>query len=355
MSLPVVSSCLTGAGEEVIRKLFKTIRATRYEDPVDQDSFLVASANTVLAFRPQVVSFAIAPDLAECVFTIRSMMHSNNARLKAPISDTFISIQDFAGEIIRKRQLFRDRKHAQIDRIRAAEGVAARNERRIALEHAARVNNKASHTLDEDTISIPSPTDESGGEEPTPKNPPASPITNDLTNIPASDQACHLTPLHELQSYLRSLSLNAQPPSPPSSPSSPSPSLPDLVPDFTLLRRNLPVKGGGSERGRTMARSHKRNFSRVTPAVQCNTVQIVPRPFGLPPHHPRAKFVDDWLGFKPNSTASRVPKRRYVGNSSHSNNPNHRRRPAHKKIKRCYNCSAADHLVALCPMRETID
>jgi hypothetical protein len=88
------------------------------------------------------VSFAIVPDLAECVFTIRSMMHSNNARLGAPISATFISLQDFAGEIIRKRQLIRERRRAQADRLRAAEGVAARMERRAALEHAARVNSK---------------------------------------------------------------------------------------------------------------------------------------------------------------------------------------------------------------------
>ncbi|KAJ7113786.1 hypothetical protein C8R44DRAFT_740682 [Mycena epipterygia] len=205
MSFPAVPSFLSQTGEDVVRQLFKTIRATRYEDPVDQDSFLIASANTVLSLRPQVMSFATVPELAECVFTIRSMMHSNNARLKTPISETFIHIQDFAGEIIRKRQLIRDRKHAQIDRIRAAEGVAARHERRLALEHAARVdNNKASRSLDEDAVSIPSTTDESGGEEPDPKvfppiyiasprlnpsqNPPASPITNDLTNIPANHQ-----------------------------------------------------------------------------------------------------------------------------------------------------------------------
>ncbi|KAJ6622602.1 hypothetical protein B0H10DRAFT_2013446 [Mycena sp. CBHHK59/15] len=188
MSFPAVSSCLSQAGEDVVRKLLKTIRATRYEDPVDQDSFLIASANTVLSLRPQVTSFATVPELAECVFTIRLMMHSNNARLKTPISETFIHIQDFTGEIIRKRQLICDRKHAQIDRIRAAEGIVARNERRIALEHAACVNNKAACSPDEDAVSIPSTTDESGGEEPVPKNPPTSPVTNDLTNIPASHQ-----------------------------------------------------------------------------------------------------------------------------------------------------------------------
>jgi hypothetical protein len=97
-----------------------------------------------LSFRAQVVSFAVVPELAECVFTIRSMMHSNNARLGTPLSDAFISLQDFAGEIVRKRQVIHDRKLAQADRARAAEGVAARLEHRAALEHAARVNNNVS-------------------------------------------------------------------------------------------------------------------------------------------------------------------------------------------------------------------
>lgn len=47
MSSPPLSY-LSKAGEDLIRQLFKTIRATRYEDPVDQDSFLTASANTVV-------------------------------------------------------------------------------------------------------------------------------------------------------------------------------------------------------------------------------------------------------------------------------------------------------------------
>ncbi|KAJ7738034.1 hypothetical protein DFH07DRAFT_966186 [Mycena maculata] len=351
-----ISSCLSQAGEDVVRKLFKTIRATRYEDPVDQDAFLTASAKTLLSFRPQVTSFATVPALAECVFNLRSMMHSNNSRIPTPISETFIHIQDFAGEIIRKRQLIRERKHAQIDRIRADEGAAARNERRIALEHANRVNSdKAMCSPDEDAVSIPSTTDESGGEDPPPKNPPASPIAVDLTNNPANHQACHLSPLHELQDCLRSLSLNTAQPSSRCSPSSQSPSLPDLVPDFTLQRCNLPVKGGGWERGRTKARNHKHNFSKAASVVQCHSLQIVPRPFGLPPNRPKHNFVDDWLVSKPNSTASRASKRRYTGNSSHFNNPNHHRRPVRKNIKHCYHCWATDHLIALCPLREIID
>jgi hypothetical protein len=39
---------LSLADEAAIRKLLKTVRATRYEDPVDQDAFLVASANSVV-------------------------------------------------------------------------------------------------------------------------------------------------------------------------------------------------------------------------------------------------------------------------------------------------------------------
>jgi hypothetical protein len=80
-----------------------------------------------------------------------------------------------------------------------------------------------------------------------------------------------LSPLHDLQARLRSLSLSTPLTSPvrsfhpillflllnfltqPRSLLSRSPSLPDLVPDFTLHPRKVPVKGGGWERGRTPA------------------------------------------------------------------------------------------------------
>ncbi|KAJ7722638.1 hypothetical protein DFH07DRAFT_971819 [Mycena maculata] len=114
-------------------------------------------------------------------------------------------------------------------------------------------------------------------------------------------------------------------------------------------------KRGGWERGRTKARNHKHNFSKAASVVQCHSLQIVPRPFGLPPNRPKHNFVDDWLVSKPNSTASRASKRRYTGNSSHFNNPNHHRRPVRKNIKHCYHCWATDHLIALCPLREIID
>ncbi|KAJ7821887.1 hypothetical protein B0H14DRAFT_3471184 [Mycena olivaceomarginata] len=337
MSSPI-STYLSKAGEEVIRKLFKTVRATRYEDPVDQDSFLLGSAKLVLSFRAQVVSFAVVPELAECVFTIRSMMHSNNAHLGTPLSDAFISLQDFAGE----------------------DCVAARLEHRAALEHAARVNNTTLPSPEEDEVSIPSATGESGGDEASPvvRDPPASPII-DLTNTPVIAQvrlAFPLSPLHDLQARLRSLSLSTPLTSPPCSLLSRSPSLPDLVPDFTLHPRKVPVKGGGWERGRTRPTTEFRNVSTLVPIVQCHTVRLVPRPFGLPPNHLRTNYVDDWLESTQNSTGSRAHKRPSPGSSSRSRNPNHSRcRPAPKKVKRCFNCCAADHLVALCPMREVLN
>ncbi|KAJ6592547.1 hypothetical protein B0H19DRAFT_1055259 [Mycena capillaripes] len=348
---------LSKPDEAAVRKVLKTLRATKYEDPVDQDSFLVESANTVLQFRSQVSSFAMVPDLGECVFTIRSMMHANNAHLGTPFSDAFISIQDFAGEIIRKRQLFRERKRANADRIKAAEGIAARLERRAALEHAAEVNKKTPLSPDEDTISIPSSSEDSGTDEP-PPDPPASPITVDLTNIPPSSQvrlAFPLSPLNELGFHLSRLSMRNLPSNPLPSPLSPNLSLPDLVPDFTLLQRKSLVKGGGWKRGRTTTRN-QRDSPAPVPVAQCNTLRLVPRPTGPLPHSLRHSFVDDWLQSKPKPADLPVSKKKYSGIFKPSAGVNRtNRRTIFKKVKRCYHCTAADHLVALCPLRETID
>jgi hypothetical protein len=116
------------------------------------------------------------------------MMHANGARLGTPFSDAFVSIQDFAGEIVRKRHTFRERKRANAERVQVAEGMAARIARSAALEHAANLDAKvfmfnsfihASFVLisaqpqvspDEDAVSIPSSSDESGVDEP-PCNP----------------------------------------------------------------------------------------------------------------------------------------------------------------------------------------
>ncbi|KAF8146154.1 hypothetical protein K438DRAFT_1991108 [Mycena galopus ATCC 62051] len=66
-------------------------------------------------------------------------MHANNAHLDTPPSDTFSSIQDFAGEIVHKRQALRECKCANLERARVAEGTAAHLERKATLEHVAKV------------------------------------------------------------------------------------------------------------------------------------------------------------------------------------------------------------------------
>jgi hypothetical protein len=88
-------------------------------------------------------SFAQIPDISEVVFLIRNQMHSTQTCHGGPSDKVFRSIQDFAGEIVCRRQLDRNRKHAQNERIRAAEGVAAHAERRAALEYAEQLNQQA--------------------------------------------------------------------------------------------------------------------------------------------------------------------------------------------------------------------
>ncbi|KAJ7440353.1 hypothetical protein B0H11DRAFT_2253117 [Mycena galericulata] len=155
---------LSKADETVVRKLLKVVRATKYEDPVDQDDFLTDSANTVLNYRSRIDSFAVVAELGECVFTIRSMMHANGVRLGKPPSATFISLQDFAGEIVRKRQLFQERQRANAERVKVVEGMAARIARNEALEYASKQNDKPPISPDADAISIPSSSDDSAGD-----------------------------------------------------------------------------------------------------------------------------------------------------------------------------------------------
>ncbi|KAJ7739442.1 hypothetical protein DFH07DRAFT_965729 [Mycena maculata] len=152
-----IPGSLSKDDELIVRKLLKTVRATKYEDPVDQEAFLVESATTVLQFRPQVASFAQVADLADCVFILRSMMHASRARLGTPPNATFVSLQDFAGEIVRKRHIFRERQRANAEQARTRETTVARAERSDALEHAAK---KVPASPDKDAVSIPSSSDD---------------------------------------------------------------------------------------------------------------------------------------------------------------------------------------------------
>ncbi|KAJ7321548.1 hypothetical protein DFH08DRAFT_818410 [Mycena albidolilacea] len=196
---------LSQSDEAAMRKLHKTIRATRYEDPLDQDAFLVASATSVLEFRAQVASFALIPEVGECVFAIRALLLANNPRLGQSTNEVLSAVQDFAGEIARLRKLFRDRKNAQAERLCAAEGVAARAERRLALEYSAKLE-KPEPALDEDVVSIPL-----AMKGPT-LTPPPSPMGNNITNLPSDVEvrsAAPLSPLAELDSLMVTLTLSS--------------------------------------------------------------------------------------------------------------------------------------------------
>ncbi|KAJ7436543.1 hypothetical protein FB451DRAFT_1193839 [Mycena latifolia] len=176
--------------QDAIRLLHKTVRATCYDDPVDQDAFLVASAHSVLALREHVVSFASSQELSKCVFTIRIALHQNNSRFESTSGEVLAAISDFAGEIVRSHQLIRDCHHAQCTRLRAEAGAAARAEHREALQYA---NKKRALSPDEDTVSIPSDDEESFHHNACPISlavEPSSPVNgNDTTAVPSPVQA----------------------------------------------------------------------------------------------------------------------------------------------------------------------
>ncbi|KAJ6498709.1 hypothetical protein DFH09DRAFT_1103070 [Mycena vulgaris] len=142
--------------EAAVRALHKSVRAPRYEDPIDQDAFLVAAARSILLFREQVASFALAAELGECVFAIRAQMQVNNTRITTPPDEAFSTISDFASEIARTRTFLRERKRTQTVHLRAEEGAAARAERREALQRAAMLKSRKLRSPHEDTVSIPS-------------------------------------------------------------------------------------------------------------------------------------------------------------------------------------------------------
>ncbi|KAJ6525813.1 hypothetical protein DFH09DRAFT_1328831 [Mycena vulgaris] len=231
-----IPGSLSSSDEAIVRRLFKVVRATKFEDPVDQAAFLADSATTVLRYRLRPDSFALVPELADCVFTIRSMMHANRAHLPTSPSAVFTSLQDFAGEIVRKRQLFQERQRVNADRARAASGIADRIARNAALQSASKEAVKSPSSPGCDTVSIPSSCDESGIPDLQTCTPSlvASPIKTEPDLIRPSSQAVPLSPLYDLPIRLSRLSLSTPHPVPPSSPLSSGRSLPDLVPDFVL-------------------------------------------------------------------------------------------------------------------------
>ncbi|KAJ7707349.1 hypothetical protein B0H17DRAFT_1191864 [Mycena rosella] len=215
--------------EETIRLLQKSVRATRYDDPLDQDAFLIASACTILQFSDQYTAFTANPELSECIFSIRKALHQNNFRPDSTCSEVLTAISDFAGEIVRSRQLFCDCQRAQATRLHAEEAAEALAACRDALAYAEK---KRVLSPDSDTVSIPS------NDEDTPlnKDPIPSPIEGaDATMIASPARvrsSALLSPLLELESLMLSIRLTSPALVLLASPSSPTQSLPDLVPIY---------------------------------------------------------------------------------------------------------------------------
>ncbi|KAJ7607770.1 hypothetical protein DFH06DRAFT_1347329 [Mycena polygramma] len=311
--------------EHAVRALHKSVRATRYEDPVDQDAFLVASARTILQFRENIASFAASSEIGESVFAIRSALAQNNSRLSTPPDDIFASISDFAGEIARARQLLRDRKRAQTSRLRAEEGTAARAARREALEYAAKCNKDH----DSDVVSIPSDDDEPrASKQPSPLRVKAcSPISTS----PVQVRLIALSPLPELETLMFSLRLSNPCPTPPDSPSSPARSLPDLVPieshPYHRCRANAHaltptiVSAPPFHRGRTQMCTPP-NTRMATPAAPVsNAVVLAPRPIKPSARRPIHNFADDLLLSRPQSTGFHARKNIWLGSYKHVKKP----------------------------------
>ncbi|KAF7372230.1 hypothetical protein MVEN_00082500 [Mycena venus] len=380
---------LTKSEEDTVCALHKSVRATHYDDPIDQDTFLVASAHSVLQFREQVASFASSSEIAECVFTIRSAMVKNSSRLENPPDDIFASITDFAGEIARSCQLFRDRKRAQTVCLRTAEGVAARAERREALKYAAKVQ-KHALSPDDDTVSIPSDDEESD----IPIRPtslvvePLSIAAGSETIIASPIQAL-LSLLPELESLMISLQLsspliapmsslsdfsipgqsghfgNSETAVQPASPLSPTPSLSDLVPivskppsspDVNVHQRKQKAMSAPQLYRAHVCVRNLPNIQMPTPsAIRRSNVAIPvpPRPAKPILRRLNLNYADDLLVWKPKSADFRVRKNTSLGSSKrYKMPPPPNSKPKVPKPKCCYFCAATSHLIASCPLRE---
>ncbi|KAK6974587.1 hypothetical protein R3P38DRAFT_597490 [Favolaschia claudopus] len=373
---------LSDTEEAAIRTLHKSVKATSYEDAADQDEFLIASANTILQFKNQIRSFALTPEVGQCVFVIRTKLQANNSRLKTPPNaDILKSLTDFAGEISRLRQLIQDRNRATTARVRAEEGVAARAERREALQSVAR-NQRPNKTRDTDVVSIPSDSDNDihPGHSPIVVEPPSSPAKSENTVVGSPTQVCStglLSPLDEIQTLMLSMGLTDSPAAPPISPLSRPRSLPVLEPSHPRFPRILasalgqiqvPPNRHHSSHG-LVARcgSHKMaatyiagspispGFNAAVPVL--HSYSAIPR-F----HRPNLSFGSGWSSSKPKSIGSSSRRNKLHGRSKQFKplpgffpNPKVLRaspRSKAAKIKRCWFCSSPGHFIATCPARE---
>ncbi|KAK7062308.1 hypothetical protein R3P38DRAFT_2597356 [Favolaschia claudopus] len=357
-SITFDSPVLSTADEKIVRDLQKTLRATHYDDPVDQATFLGAAAESLLSFRSQVASFALSAELAECVFTLRTQFQKNNSHFTAPPSKAYADILGFVGEIISKRQLFRDRKRAQTERKSGAEAAIARAQRRDALEYAAGKASKKTSTpapKDEDCVSIPSDDEKLDNKQlaviKIPETPKIAPIANSsVVSSPIQALSSPLSP--DVRSLMFNLRLNHPMLVPPVSP---CPSLPGLEQIESPSYR--PILGNELARMRrvTLPRvPHDAVFIPRPPQVPAPTPLVYHRlPMGKPiiqrpptPRYPKSSLNDVFLVSGPSSIGFRARTNISPGKFKLSKK---RSLSSRRQPKRCFHCDQKSHLIASCP------
>ncbi|KAJ6521382.1 hypothetical protein DFH09DRAFT_1331259 [Mycena vulgaris] len=322
--------------EDTVRLLHKSVRATHYDDPLDQDTFLVASARSILQFRDQYTAFAASPELSECVFSIRMALHKNDARLDSTCGEVLTAISDFAGEIVRSRQLFCDRQRAQTTCLHAEEAAEAHTAHRDALAYAnkkvgfpaldfcclsphppARPLPALQRVLspDSDIISIPSDDEDT----PPNKDPIPSPIEDTDATMIASParvrSSALLSPLPELESLMFTIRLTSPALAPLASLSSPTQSLPDLVPIYPPSN-GRPANGcDWPQKVMHALRRHRDHTIIPNPRLpQATAIRPpvlatpVPRISGRTYHRPSLNYINDSPMLRPESSGSRPRK-----------------------------------------------
>ncbi|KAJ6458810.1 hypothetical protein C8R45DRAFT_942653 [Mycena sanguinolenta] len=318
---------LSPADKTAIHRLHRTIRATRYEDPVDQEAFLTASGKTLLQFQQFITSFAQNHDLGECVFALKHQINLNNARLGVASNDLSDSLHSFTSDILAKRQEFRDRKAEHGERLRAAAGFAARAEWRATLET---LNRQANHFL---ICFLLSPANFPPSSTVLPVLPTWSrfpPVMKTLTlrspmfrHVAAPVPQVPLSPLPELEGLLLNLSFSTPLNIPIASHLSPTLSLPDHV----LRRAHQPSGLNPTIHGKalppTVPVSDAVPVQPSLPALVLPAKPAVPTlicrlPFGPRPRRPQINYVDDWMEYNLKFTGSRARKSSSSGSSSRS-------------------------------------
>ncbi|KAF8146200.1 hypothetical protein K438DRAFT_1781181 [Mycena galopus ATCC 62051] len=107
-----IPGSLSKVNEDIVRKVFKAIKATKYEDPVDQDSFLIDSANSMRAHIDRIQAAEGAASRIErntaLEYTAQSPHSPGNDAVSIPSGDKSDSNQPLANPKILPPSLIAD-------------------------------------------------------------------------------------------------------------------------------------------------------------------------------------------------------------------------------------------------------